>query len=103
MDLRVYYQKIRDIDATLEGDHFVMVSLATPEGGKDGVRTEVSRANAARLIAEGRARLASDDERNEFLEMQREDRERFEVEQAARRMQLVVVPPTDTRKPRERK
>jgi hypothetical protein len=102
MDLRLYYKKIRDIEELLEGDHFIVVSLATSEGGKDGVRTQVSKANAAKLIAEGRARLASDDEQNEYLDAQREDRERFEVEQAARQMQLVVVPPADTRKTRER-
>ena len=41
MDIRTYYGKVRDAEATLTGEHFVMVSLATSEGGKAGVRTKV--------------------------------------------------------------
>jgi hypothetical protein len=103
MDLRAYYTKIRETEALLEGDHVVVVSLATSEGGKAGVRTEAPRGIAAKLIAEGRARVATAEEKNEFLEIRQEELERYEVEQAARRMQVVVVPQTDTRKPKERK
>ncbi len=66
MDLRAYYRKIRETETMLNGDHFVVVSLETSEGGKAGVRTEASRAVAAKLIAEGRARVASDEEGVEF-------------------------------------
>ena len=38
MDLRTYYKKVREAEADLTGEHFVMVSLATSEGGKEGVR-----------------------------------------------------------------
>ena len=34
MDLRSYYKKVRETEAALKGDHFVLVSLETPEGGK---------------------------------------------------------------------
>ena len=61
MDLRSYYKKVRDADATLTGEHIVMVSLETSEGGKQGVLTEVPRAIAAKLIAEVRARVATED------------------------------------------
>ncbi len=54
MDLRTWYKKVRDAEADLTGEHFVMVSLATSEGGKAGVRTEAPRLIAARLIAETR-------------------------------------------------
>ena len=40
----------------------VVISLETPDGGKAGVPTEVSRRNAARLIVEGWAELANADE-----------------------------------------
>jgi hypothetical protein len=102
MDLRAYYKKVREIEAQLQGDHLVVVSLETPEGGKPGVRTEASRSVAAKLIAEGRARVASDEEGVEFYDRQREDRERYEVEQAARRMQVMVIPQPDPRKSKER-
>ena len=68
-----------------------------------GVRTEAQRPIAARLIAEGRARLATADEKSAFKEDQRAARERFEEEQAVRRMEVVVVPQSDVRKLRERK
>jgi hypothetical protein len=102
MDVRAYYRKIRETEELLNGDHFVVVSLDTPEGGRAGVRTETSRAVAAKLIAEGRARVASDEESLEFHESRREDRERLEAELAARRMQVMVIPHHDLRKPKER-
>jgi len=102
MDVRAYYRKIRETEATLKGEHFVVVSLETSEGGKPGVRTEVSRPTAAKLIAESRARLASDEECLEFYENQRADRERVEAEQAARRMQVMVIPHHELRNPKER-
>jgi hypothetical protein len=102
MDLRAYYRKLRETEAQLQGEHLVVVSLETAEGGKPGVRTEVPRAIAAKLIAEGRARVASAEEGVDFHDKQREDRERFEVEQAARRMQVMVIPQPDLRKPKER-
>ncbi len=103
MDLRAYYGKIRETEALLEGEDVVVVSLKTSEGGKAGVRTEVPRGIAAKLIAEGRARVASDDEALEFMEKQRTDRERIEAEQAARQMQVMVIPHPDLRRPKEGK
>ena len=103
MDLRAYYRKIRETEALLEGDDIVVVSLVTSEGGKAGVLTEAPRGIAAKLIAEGRARVATSEEQLEFMEKQEEDRERIEAEQAARRMQVMVIPHTDLRKPKEGK
>ena len=83
MDLRAYYRKVREAEATLTGEHFVMVSLATSEGGKAGVRTEVPRAIAAKLIAEGAARVATEEEAPEFHEANREAQEQHDQEEAA--------------------
>lgn len=102
MDLRAYYGKVREAEAALAGEHFVMVSLATPEGGKEGVRTEVPRSLAARLIVEGRARVATDDETNAFREVNRAAREKYEEDEAARRVQVVVMPARETKKQKER-
>jgi hypothetical protein len=92
MDVRAYYRKVREAEGTLTGEHIVMVSFATAEGGKDGVRTEVSRATAARLIAEGRARVATDEEAAEFREQMCAAREKYEQDEAARRVQVTVIP-----------
>ena len=63
MDIRAYYQKIRETTGSIPADHVVVVSHDTPDGGKGNVRTEVSREAAARLIVEGKARLASETEK----------------------------------------
>src|SRR5579863_6639836 len=102
MDMRSYYKKVRDADAALTGEHFVMVSLETSEGGKAGVRTEVPRAIAARLIAEVRARVATEDETREFHEANREAREAHEESEAAKRVQVMVIPAHQLKKQKER-
>jgi hypothetical protein len=102
MDLRSYYKKVRDAEAGLPEGHIVMMSLATSEGGKEGVRTEVSRATAAKLLAEGRSRVATSEEANEFHETNREARAKHEQEEAARRVQVMLMPAQDVRKTKER-
>ncbi|MGH9674782.1 MAG: hypothetical protein ACRD44_16510 [Bryobacteraceae bacterium] len=72
MDLKVYYRKIREIEASLDEPDALLISLETPDGGKPGVGTEVGRLLAARLIVEGRARPAT-----------KEERARFDAEKAA--------------------
>jgi len=66
MDLRVYYQRIRKIEAGLKDPYAVIVSRETPDGGKRGVKTEVPRALAAKLIAEEKADLATPEESAQF-------------------------------------
>lgn len=100
MDLRAYYKKLRQAEAELTGDEFVMVSLATPEGGKAGVLTEVPRAVAAKFIAEGRAELASDEEAKAYRQGLREAKARFDEEEAARQVQVMVIPTRSRRKQR---
>ena len=83
MDLRVYYQKIRKMEAELADPYVVIVSRETPDGGKAGVRTEVARGLAAKLIVEDQAVLASGEEEAHFreeMERQRaEAQEEFEI------------------------
>ena len=101
MDLRSYYKKVREAEGALKGDHFVLVSLETPEGGKAGVCTETSRYTAARLIAESRARVATDEEARAFHETHRAAKEAYEQEEAARRVQVMVIPSQELKKPKE--
>jgi len=102
MDVRSYYKKVREADAALTGEHFVMVSLETSEGGKAGVRTEVPREIAAKLIAEVRARLATEDEAREFHEANSEARTAHEENEAAKRVQVMVIPAHQLKKQKER-
>ena len=92
MDLRSYYKKVREAEAALKENDCVLVSLATSEGGKEGVFTAAPRGGAAKLIAEGRARVATEDEAREFREGLAAAREKYEQDEAARRMQFVMVP-----------
>ena len=98
MDLRVYYSKVREAEAALSEDNPVMVSLATSEGGKAGVSTEAPRNVAARLIADGRARVATAEEAEQFHEMHREARAKYDQQEMARHIQVVVVPQHESRK-----
>src|SRR5580693_4823694 len=102
MDLRSYYKKLREAEATLTGEHVLMVSLETSEGGKAGVRTETPRAIAAKLIAEERARVATEEEEREFHEANREARAAHEEAEAAKRVQVMVIPARQFKKQRER-
>ena len=94
MDLRVYYQKIREAEKGLE-DPVVVVSNETPDGGKAGVRTEVSRGLAAKMIIEGRVREANKDEARQFRDEQRAAQRAAEQLAAASRMQVTVVPSSE--------
>ena len=66
MDLRVFYQKLKKIEQEIADPHTVVVSQETTDGGRAGQKSEVSRSVAARLILEGRARLATGDESSEY-------------------------------------
>ena len=72
MDLRGYYSKVRECEAALPSPQVVVVSLATPDGGKPGVLTEVPTPIAARMIVEGSARQATEAETVGFHEQHAE-------------------------------
>jgi hypothetical protein len=103
MDVRTYYQKVREAEATVKGKDAVIMSLDTPEGGKAGVLAEAPRGVAAKLIAEGRARLATEAEAEDFHEGFRAARERHEQDEAARRVQVVVLPAREMNDPKHSK
>ncbi|HLX44667.1 MAG TPA: hypothetical protein VKR43_14575 [Bryobacteraceae bacterium] len=66
MDLRAYYQKIRRIEAGISEAAVVVVSRETSDGGRAGVFTDVPRSVAARMIADEKADLASEEDAAEF-------------------------------------
>jgi len=64
MDLRIYYQKVREMEAKIAEEFPYVISRETPEGGKAGTRTQVPRRIAAKMIVEGLADLAKKDKAN---------------------------------------
>lgn len=102
MDLRGFYQKLREIEASIADEFAVVISNATSDGGKANVRTEVIREVAAKLVAEGRARLASAEESEQYRAGLREARRRAEQAAAAARVQVTVISDAELHSLREK-
>jgi hypothetical protein len=75
MDLQVFFQKRREVERSIGTPFVLVMSLNTSDGGRAGLLTEVSGANAAHLIVEGRARLATESEANDHNEHAAKSRE----------------------------
>jgi hypothetical protein len=97
MDMKVYYQKIREIEETIAAEGAVLVSHATPDGGKAGVRSEAPRYTAAKMLVDGVARLATEHEAREFREQMAEAKRVADQAAAASRLQVTVVSESDLR------
>jgi hypothetical protein len=82
MDLKQYFRKIRQIEATLSEIFPLVVSLETPDGGKP---------------VEGRAVLASEEEKELYREQQATAKEAAEKLELARRVQIAIVSDRDLR------
>jgi len=91
MDLKLYYQKIRDTEARIEDEFPVVMSLETPDGGRPGILTEVSRRIAAKMLVDGTAQLTSPEQRQEFQRSQAEARRVAEHLAAAAQVRLTVL------------
>lgn len=95
MDLKIFYQKLRQIESEIVDAYPVVVSKETPDGGKEGVKTEVPRPLAARMVAEGKARLGTEEEAAEFRDAAMTARRLAEQAMAASRVALSVVPESE--------
>lgn len=62
MNLRTYYQNVKRIREGLPEPYTFLTSLSTPNGGKEGVVTEVETPLAAHMIADLSARPATSEE-----------------------------------------
>lgn len=91
MDLKHYYQKIREIEAKIVDEFPLVISSETPDGGKEGTKTEVPKRLAAKLIVEGLARLASAEEKSLHLALQEEAIRAAEQLAAAAKVQVTVL------------
>jgi hypothetical protein len=66
MDLKGYFQKIREVESKIDAVFPVIVSLETADGGVAGVLTEVTASLAAKMIVEGVAKLATLEQSSAF-------------------------------------
>jgi 3-keto-L-gulonate-6-phosphate decarboxylase len=96
MDLKGYYRKVREVTEGLP-EPCVVVSQQTADGGKAGMRTEVPRKAAARMIVNGTARAATEEEASTFREANEEAKQVAEQLAAAGRMQVTVIPSYELR------
>jgi hypothetical protein len=97
MDLRAFYQKLRKIEREITDAHVVVVSHETPDGGRPGQLAEVSRTIAARLILEGRARLATMEESAEFYKAAQQAVQEARQREMAGKVQVNVISEADLR------
>ena len=98
MDLRIFFQKMREIERAIAEDPTLVVSLETSDGGKPGLVSEVRRTVAALLLVEGRARLADPSEAAEYRARTKAARLRLEQEAKARQVQFAFISEKDLRK-----
>ena len=99
MDLSVYYQKLRQIEAGLLGQDVVVLSKATPDGGRPGVLTEVPRSIAAKLLLEGSAEVAAAEVASSLRKQVAEAKRVADLRAAANRLQVTVVAEEHVKRP----
>lgn len=92
MDMKTYYQRIRAAEAELGGVDVMVTSLATSDGGREGVVNLVRSEIAARLLVDKKVRLATEDEVDEYQRAAEEMRRQAELEKTAQQIQVVVIP-----------
>ncbi|MBK9170637.1 MAG: hypothetical protein IPM24_24680 [Bryobacterales bacterium] len=97
MNLKVYYQKIAEVEGRIAEEYPVVVSLETADGGRAGVLSETTPRVAAKMVVDGRVRLASDEEAKEFRERLAEERRIAEQKATASRMHITVLTESDLR------
>ena len=91
VDLRQYFRKIREIEASLAEEYPILNSLETPDGGRAGVVSEVPRFVAAKMIVEGRAAIATEAEREQYRQEQMAAKAAAEKAELAKRVQVAFI------------
>jgi hypothetical protein len=95
MDLKQYFRKIQAVESSLSDEYPIVVSLETADGGKEGRISEVSRSNAAVMVVEGRAVLATEEQKQQFAESQAAARTAHAKAEAAKRLQVAIISESD--------
>jgi hypothetical protein len=99
MDVKQYYRKIAETEAGLKDNFAIVVSIETSDGGRSGVLSEVSRHTAARLIVEGRALVANEEQKQQYFEQQAAIRKAAAKAELSRRLQVAIIADPDLKAP----
>lgn len=97
MDLKAYYRKIREIESGIADEYPVVKSLATPNGGRQGHLTEVTKAVAARMLAEGSVEIASAEEALDYRKRITTAQQAEEERREAAKIQFTIISEGDLR------
>ncbi len=97
MDLRAYYRRLRELEKGFQEEFVVVKSLATPDGGIAGRLTEVSRAVAAKMIADGMAEAAGREETAKYRRDVAKQKEQEDEKRAAAQAPFAVLTGGDLR------
>lgn len=97
MDLKQFYHKLNIIEEGIADPHVVVVTHETGDGGRAGHKVEVSRRNAARLILESRAHLATAEEATEYRKDVQQALQAAQQRVTAERMQVTLISDADLR------
>lgn len=90
---------MREIESTIAEPFVLITSLETPDGGKAGMVTEVSRFTAAKMIIEGRAVLANDSQKEVYAAQQESARKAAAKADLAKRVQVAILADSDLGNP----
>ncbi|MBC7926556.1 MAG: hypothetical protein H7039_12945 [Bryobacteraceae bacterium] len=91
MDIRTYFYKVHETERTLASLFVVVISNETQDGGKAGHAVEVARDVAAHMIVDGRARVATEAEAEEFRQEQSRNTARAEEVRAASSLKVTIL------------
>jgi hypothetical protein len=98
MNLKLYFEKIRATEAEIAEEFPIVVSKETEDGGKAGRYAEVTRAVAAKMITEKKARLATPEETRIYRDAQAEAKRIADQAAEASKVQFTVVSTTEMAK-----
>ena len=98
MDLKVYYQKIRDEQATITDPFPIVVSYDTADGGKAGCFSEVPRDVAAKMVIDKIARLATSQEADAYRAEKAKACQDAAEAAAAQKLELKILSAADYNK-----
>jgi hypothetical protein len=97
MDLKAFYQKVRQVAEAIAEAYVVVISLPTPEGGQEGLASEVAKGLAAFMVVAGKARLASEEESKKFRDEAAAAKAAADQLAAASKVQFTVLSDADLR------
>jgi hypothetical protein len=95
MDLRQFYKKVREVEASLTQPYVMVTSLETSDGGRPGVVSEVGREVAAMLIVGGKVVLAAEAEVDAYRKCQADAKAAHEKTEMAKHLQVTIISETD--------